>query len=220
MMLAAEIISTGLPVLKFSDTCGFALQLMEEFAVSHLPVTDSDKYAGLIDKDRLEEQDESKVLEVLQPVLLQLSVADSSHFLFTLKLAAISNLSLVPVINNEKELMGCVTRENIIQTLYPFLSLGDPGGIIVLQMEKRDFSLGQLCRLIETNDAFITQLNTSDNPVTGFLEVTLKINKNEISDIIATLQRYEYSVKFYIGEEDYENELKENYDHLMAYLKM
>ena len=87
-------------------------------------------------------------------------------------------------------------------------------------MEKRDFSLGQLSRLIETNDAFITQLNTSVNSLTGLTEVTIKINKNEISDIIATLQRYDYSIKHYFGEEDYENELKENYEHLMAYLKM
>lgn len=219
-MLAAEIISAGLPVLKFTDTCGFALQLMEEYAVTHLPVTDSDKFAGLIDKDSLEEQDELHLIEGLQPILLPLSVEDNSHFLFVLKMAANSNLSLVAVINTQKELIGCVTRENLIQTLCQYLSLGDPGGIIVLQMEKRDFSLGQLSRLIETNDAYINQLNTSDNPVTGLMEVTLKINKNEISDIIATLQRYEYSIKFYIGEEDYENELKENYDHLMAYLKM
>ncbi len=42
----------------------------------------------------------------------------------------------------------------------------------------------------------------------------------EISDIIATLQRYDYIIRYYFGEEEYENELKENYDLLMAYLNI
>jgi len=46
------------------------------------------------------------------------------------------------------------------------------------------------------------------------------VNKIEISDIIATLQRYEYSIRYYFGEEDYENELRKNYDLLMTYLKI
>jgi acetoin utilization protein AcuB len=41
-----------------------------------------------------------------------------------------------------------------------------------------------------------------------------------VSDIVATFQRYEYSVKYYFGEELYENEIKTNYDHLMNYLNM
>jgi len=56
--------------------------------------------------------------------------------------------------------------------------------------------------------------------VTGLFIITIKVNKIEISDIIATLQRYEYSIRYYFGEEDYENELRKNYDLLMTYLKI
>lgn len=85
---------------------------------------------------------------------------------------------------------------------------------MVLEMDQRNFVLAEISKLIETNDAQITQLNTSwDNASESFL-VTIKINKFEISDIVATFQRYEYEVKYYFGEELYENELKDNYDHL------
>ena len=87
-------------------------------------------------------------------------------------------------------------------------------------MERKSYSFGEISRLVETNDAYITQLNTSSDAETGLLLVTLKVNKLEISDIIATFQRYEYSIRYFIGEEQYENELKYNYDHLMSYLKM
>ncbi|HRI21209.1 MAG TPA: CBS domain-containing protein, partial [Panacibacter sp.] len=83
-----------------------------------------------------------------------------------------------------------------------------------------NFSFGELSRLIETNDASIVQLNTYTESATGFFIVTIKLNRVEISAIIATLQRYDYIIRHFFGEEYYENELKENYDLLMAYLKI
>jgi hypothetical protein len=73
---------------------------------------------------------------------------------------------------------------------------------------------------VETNDAYITQLNTYPENDSGQIIVTIKINKVEVSDIVATFQRYDYSVRYYFGEEQYANELKENYNHLLAYLNM
>jgi acetoin utilization protein AcuB len=74
--------------------------------------------------------------------------------------------------------------------------------------------------LVETNDAFITQLNTYTEPETGLLLVTLKLNKNEISDVLATFQRYEYTVRYHFGEEQFANEIQENYQQLMNYLSI
>jgi predicted XRE-type DNA-binding protein len=87
-------------------------------------------------------------------------------------------------------------------------------------MEQRNFSFSEISKLVETNDAQITQLNTYWDGNNGSFLVTLKINKFEISDIISTFQRYEYQVKYYFGEELYENELRSNYDHLMNYLSI
>ena len=52
------------------------------------------------------------------------------------------------------------------------------------------------------------------------MEVTVCVNKLEISDIVATFQRYDYIVKYYFGEELYTNELKDNYENLMNYLNI
>ena len=73
---------------------------------------------------------------------------------------------------------------------------------------------------IALNDAQITQLNTHNDAETGMMQVTIRINKTEISDILATFQRYEYNVKYFFGEEQYANELRSNYDNLMNYLKI
>ena len=98
--------------------------------------------------------------------------------------------------------------------------VNEAGGIIVLEMEKVSFSFTEISKLVETNDAQIIQLNTYSDASSGNFYITLRINKAEISDIVATFQRYEYQVKYYFGEELYENELRNNYDHLMNYLNI
>ncbi len=87
-------------------------------------------------------------------------------------------------------------------------------------MDSQKYSFNEISRLVDTNDSQITQLNTYTDTQTGLMQVTIKINKMEVSDIVATFQRYDYNVKHYFGEELYENELKSNYDNLMNYLKI
>jgi len=125
----------------------------------------------------------------------------------------------VPVINEEGELISTVAYNDLLKQASEFMSLNEPGGLIVLEVDSNQYSFNEISKLVETNDAQITQLNTSNDPETGIMEVTIRINKPEVSDIIATFQRYEYNVKYFFGEELYTNELKSNYDNLMNYLK-
>ena len=129
-------------------------------------------------------------------------------------------LSVVPIINGENEIMGAIAYNDLLKNASEFMSLNEPGGLIVLEMESNQYSFNEISRLIETNDAQITQLNTSNDAQTGLMEVTIRVNKPEISDIVATFQRYDYNVKYFFGEELYVNELRNNYDNLMNYLKI
>jgi acetoin utilization protein AcuB len=87
-------------------------------------------------------------------------------------------------------------------------------------MDSKNYSFNEINRIVESNDAQITQLNTFTDPETGMSQITIRVSKLEVSDIIGTFQRYEYNVKYYFGEELFENELRTNYDNLMNYLKI
>ena len=151
---------------------------------------------------------------------INISVKEDEHFLKAVRLAADSGISIVPVVTEDNELLGTVAYNDLLKFSSEFLSLSEPGGLIVLEMESNQYSFNEISKLVETNDAQITQLNTSTDPETGITQVTIRINKSEISDIVASLQRYDYNVKYYFGEELYENELRVNYDNLMNYLKL
>jgi len=101
-----------------------------------------------------------------------------------------------------------------------FLQVNEPGALIALEVDALQYSFSEISRIVESNDAQITQLNTAQSKDMGKTQVTLKLNKLEISDIVATFQRYDYHVKYYFGEELYTNELKNNYENLMSYLNV
>ncbi|MEI7628611.1 MAG: CBS domain-containing protein [Bacteroidota bacterium] len=219
-MLATQLINSGFPSVHLTDSASLALQLMEDYDVQHLPVLSEEKYMGLVSKSDLLDLSEEQSISAESAYILPYSIKGEEHFLTALKLAAEKEITLVPVINDQSELLGVISITELLYRLSNFLGNNEPGGIIVLEISKRNFSFGEISRLVETNDALITQCNTFTEPETGLVIITLKINKIEISAIVATFQRYEYIVRYYFGEEQYSNELKDNYNHLLAYLNV
>lgn len=220
-MLTRELLSQSIPSLRLYDKVYQALELMNENHVSHLPIVDGDKYIGLISEDDLlQAENDHSAIDTLQQSFFNVSVKEDEHFLKAVQLAADNGLSVVPVINEENELTGAVVYNDLLKFSSEFMSLSEPGGLIVLEMESNQYSFNEISKLIEANNAQITQLNTTNDAETGLMQITIRINKPEVSDIVAAFQRHEYHVKYFFGEELYSNELRSNYDNLMNYLKI
>jgi acetoin utilization protein AcuB len=219
-MLAAQLINTSFPTVHLLDKASFALQLMDDYDVQHLCVVTDEKLVGIVDKNTLLDIDETAVIASLQNEFITASVHADAHFLAGAKLLALHELSLLPVVSTAADLLGVITAKHMLTALTSHVGADTRGAVIVLEMELRQYSFGEIVRLVETNDAYVTQLNTATDLQTGMLLVTIQINRIEVSTIVATFQRYDYSVKYYFGEENYQNELKENYNHLLSYLNM
>ncbi|TAG30762.1 MAG: CBS domain-containing protein [Sphingobacteriia bacterium] len=217
-MLVSQLLNTSFPSLNIADKVIFALQLMDDYDLLHLPLVSEDKLLGVVAKEDLLDMDEASQLsaELIKPFYIK----QEEHFLGAIRLIANNELSLLPVVNAQMELTGVLLTKELLKTISIFVGNEDRGAVIVLETDKRNFSFGELSRLVETNDSYITQLNTYTEAGTGLVIITLKINRIEVSDIVATFQRYDYTVRYYFGEEEYANELKENYQHLLSYLNI
>jgi predicted transcriptional regulator len=218
-MLTRDLISNSIPYLRLSDKVYHALQLMNDYHVAHLPVVEQDKYLGIISEEQLLQSDEENSINELQVTDGTTSVQANDHFLKAIQAAVLHKLSIVPVVE-EKLLLGIVTYNDLLRNASEFMSLNEPGALIVLELDTKNYSFTEINRIVESNDAQITQLNTYTDPETGIMQVTIRVSKLEVSDVISTFQRYEYNVKYYFGEELYENELRNNFDNLMNYLKI
>lgn len=219
-MLTKDLISNAIPYLHLSDTVYHALNLMNDYHVAHLPVVEDEKYLGIISEEQLlHTEDDNQLLQDLPISDGGTAVQANDHFLKAIQIAVQYRLSMVPVVE-EKQILGIVTYNDLLRYASDFMSLNEPGGLVVLELESKDYSFAEINRIVESNDAQITQLNTYVNPETGTMQLTLRVSKVELSDIISTFQRYEYNVKYYFGEETYENELRTNFDNLMNYLQI
>lgn len=215
-----SLISKNIPQLTLHDSVAKALQLMDDFEVTELSIVQKDKYIGTINKEDALSGNETAAIETLQDDFTINLVLEQDHFTKALSIIAEKKLSSIAVLNNDRDYIGVILATELTEHVANYIGAFAAGGIVTLSMESINFSFSEISRLIETHDATITQLNTETDVTTGLLQVTIKVNKKEISDIIATLQRFEYNVIAYYGEENYTNELQENYSHLMHYLNL
>jgi hypothetical protein len=130
------------------------------------------------------------------------------------------NLTLIPVLDEKEMYKGCITLKGIVQNLSNMTAIQNPGGVIVLELNQNDYSVTQIGNIIEGNDAKILSLHVSSVPDSVKLEVTIKVNKEDMSRIIQTFNRYNYTVKATFHQSDFETGLKDKLNEFLHFLNI
>ena len=217
-MIINQIMQTGFPAVYLSDTAATVLELMETYEVSHVPVLDADShYVGLVSKSALEELSEDQILSHIQLYLSSLQCSDQAFLLDALRILSENSLTLLPVVQSDS-LLGIVTAKEMIRTLAVFLDVYDRLGVIVIESDPALFSLGEVNRILESNDLSLLHMNSRRE--SGMLVITLQVSKQEISTAVASLQQNGYVVRYYFGKSEDDSEMQDNYQHLLSYLNM
>jgi len=220
-MHASTLISYAVPPLKLSDNGEKAIGWMNDFHVRHLPVVEEGAFLGLLSEDEVLNfvAPESSIKEN-KPQLITKFVSADQHLYDVMKLVVDYNLSVVPVLGEDSEYKGIITLENLVKQLVESGSITHPGGIIVIEIAPRDYSLAEIARLVESENAVILSSFITSPYGNANLELTLKLNKEDLKHIVATLERFDYNVKSSFYESDYLDSLKERYESLLRYLNV
>lgn len=99
-------------------------------------------------------------------------------------------------------------------------SIKEPGSILVLVMNTHDYSLTQIARIVEENNAKVLSSYITSLPDSTEIEVTIKISADNIDRIMQTFSRYDYTIKASFQKGKFQDDLKKRYDELINYLKM
>src|SRR6185436_14951031 len=109
-MLTRELISPSLPILHLHDKVFNALQMMNDCHVTHLAVDDDGKYVGTVNEEVLmQAPDDTVEIKELKESFPAYAVNQNDHFLKPFQLAVKKRLSVEPVVNDNKELLGVVS---------------------------------------------------------------------------------------------------------------
>lgn len=221
LMFAARLISDNVPPLKPTDSCGRALTWMDELRVNALPVLKGREFIGLIYKSDVKNPSVSmQTIESAGIRYHRVFVFENQHVYDLTKLASQHKLDLVPVLNNEQEYLGLVTVNDLVSYFAESKSVYTPGGIIILDMALSDYSMTHIAQVVESDGAHILSASVSATPDPARIELTLKIDKVDLSRILASFFRLDYHVIASYHQSEHSEDLKNRYESLMNYLNI
>ena len=221
-MIAKQLLTDLVVPLKPTDTGTFALSSMDECRLSHLPVVDDLEFMGLIsDKDILSLPEPEVEIGKRKLPLVQASIGEDQHIYDVIKTFSTLNLTMLPVVNAKNHYLGAITLPTLVRHFSDIAAIHNPGGVIVLEISSKDYSITEIAQIVEQNDAKILSLYITSYPDSTKLEVTIKVNRIDIGTLLQTFNRYNYLVKATWSQEDaYSEGLQDRFDALMNYLSI
>jgi acetoin utilization protein AcuB len=220
-MLAVELIAETIPPVHTSDTIQKVMDRLAEFRLKHLPIVNEEQFLGLIaDTDLIEETDYQVQIGSLALSLVNPYVREDQHIYDVIRLFYEQQLTVVPVLDAKKNYIGLISINNMNEYFAKLTAVTEPGGIIVLEITNKNNSLAHMAQIVESDNAQILSSYVRTFPDSTRMEVTLKVNKLDISAITATFLRYEYDIKATFNHSDDNDNSKDRYDSLMNYLNL
>jgi len=215
-MTVATLLSALDPLLT-TDTVGEALVALADAHVAHLPVLDPDgRLDSLVTEAALRAHPDPEAPLGTLMAGEPLSVSLDTHVFDAAHLMRQHGLSVLPVVGNAGAYAGLVVRSDVFGQLAHMLATEEPGAILVLDVARQDFSLGQVAQIIEQNGVRILSTSTEDDPGAGRVSVTLKLNVTDTARVRHVLGHYDYRVVAVFDEA--EDDLEERAAAFLRYL--
>ncbi|EKB50592.1 CBS domain-containing protein [Cecembia lonarensis] len=221
-MQAYEFINNLIPPLKPTDKTKMALSWMEEIRTNMLPVVDKGEFKGFVSDDLIytKNSPEAKIskMELLSPACF---VYLDKHIYDVIKVSSEFDINMVAVVDREGKYLGVVTMEDAIGAFADTLSIQSHGAVLVLSMFMTDYSLFEIARIIESENAKILSSFISNDPLDDSkIKLTLKLDKTELRHIKATLERFGFKILDHYQEDNNISEEQERIDNLLRFLNI
>ena len=221
-MIAEELISDVIISVNSSEIGQKALNWMDVFRVSHMPVVDDRKYLGLISDKLIYDLNIND-----KPIATQIEKLNTTHVhkdqhIFEIAILMYKlKLSVIPVLDTDHYYLGAISLYELARRFAKLFSLQEVGGVIVLEMHVNNYSLTEISQIVESNDVKILSCFLDRKPGTSNLNVILKLDKEDLSPVIQAFMRYDYNVKAVYLDHSMLNDLyKDRFDQFMKYMNI
>ncbi len=221
-MTAQDLINYSIPVLRPTDTVSRALDVMQDCGVHQLVMIEDNQLLAIFSEDTLlnwlNDEDELAMLP------LDAKPISGNVFQHIYELIGIANghqLQLLPILDEDNSYVGGIVVAEMLAQFANQLGVQDAGAVVILKMNDYDYSLTDISRLIESNNTKIMSSFFAKNQL-GLAEstLTLKLNRTDISPVVATLQRFGYNIEGTYADSGTENIDQNRLNSLLRYLEV
>ena len=221
-MIAEELVTQNIPVLKTSDTGDDALAMMELFRISHLPIVNNSELLGLIsDTDIYDNVCGDSPIGIHKLSLMRPYVYSDQHIYEIIDILYNLKLSVIPVLDRNKNYLGAITGNELIMAFAKITAIQRSGSIIELKMNSHDYTSSQISQIIESNNCKILSLYVSSSEDTTSIKVTIKLDTTDATSVLQTFNRFGYDVTASYLFHDVTSSLYQNrFESFMNYLNI
>ena len=219
-MFSKEFLTNEIPILNLHNTGDFALSQMEDFKLKQLPVVSEGKYVFLLsEKDIFQMENSGDSIE--NSSIFAPCVDANTCILDVLKVINKNRLSVLPVVGSEGEYLGAILLNALLEKLGELCNATQEGALIALELNPQEYSLSQIIHLIEQNNARVLNVFSYMEESLAKQIIILKIDLEDASNVLRSLERFNYPVKYYeqkhlLSDETMRNRLNE----LIYYLEL
>lgn len=218
-MIAADLIASDIPSLSVAQTGKDAFHLLGDHHVKHLPVVAEGRLVGILAEEDIFNHKLYEPISTYDFSLMRVvAIQANEHILEVVRSMGEHRLTILPVIDRNGHYLGLIRQNEVIRAFANMEGFGQMGGVLVLRLPRRDYSLAMLARIVEEEDAKILGTYLSSIKLTDKVEVTLKVDRPEMQRLVASLERYGYEVVHTYPEEGNTDNMRERYESLMHYL--
>ena len=218
-MQASKLISSTIESIQPEEDGNRALEMMDQFRINHLAVVRNTFYLGIVsEKEILNWDSPDEFIDEHLTELSAPSVIGSQHLFDIIQLVEQNSLSIIPVLDEKKYYLGAISNRKLLYTIAKSTAVQSVGGVIVLQMKHNDYSMSEIARILESNNTKILSSYITSIPDAQEMELTLKLNKVDITAIIKDLERFDYKITASYKKDNQEEDFLDRYESLMRFL--
>lgn len=220
-MIVKQIISETIPSLLPTDNVSKAINWMETFKISHLPIVLNNEFLGLVSESDILDIDDNDPIIKNKLIINDFSIHENQHIYDAINIISNNKLSLLPVLNSSNEYVGYIILQDLLVALKQISAIDNLGSVVVLEVAHNDYTLTEIANIVESENIKIISLHTSTDVKTQNILITLKFNTDEIIPIINSFERYNYNIKAVFSNNNTSNEFyNERLDELLFYLNI
>jgi predicted transcriptional regulator len=215
-MQAQELLTDDVPLLTPEDKLFKAVDIFLDRCICHIPIVKDGILEGILPVDFLMDTiDKDVSISDFRSDWINAFAFSGQHGLDVFEIISRYELTALPVVDENKQYIGTIITQTLMSRLSGYYSFRQIGGIIVLNVGARDYDLSEISRIVESNGAKILILYMDTDEENGQFKVTIKVNTLDLSHILATFERFKYTIDYYHPSGMQRDELQERYGLLM-----
>nr|WP_299339930.1 CBS domain-containing protein [Allomuricauda sp.] len=218
MQIQEQIISS-VPVFEVSETLKDVIPFFEETTFSHVGVTENGEYLGVLSENDLPCFEPHKKIEDFRFEMATFFVTKETSWMDVLEMFARNEANILPVLDDNKVIIGYYDLGDVVAQFIDTPFFKEPGGILVVSVGIKDYSFSEIAQIVESNNARLLGAFISDSQ-NDVIQITLKVGTLNLNEVAQTFRRYNYSIVFGNGDDQFIEDLKQRSEYLEKYLNV